>query len=348
MTNADPTIEPPLQAQELYWQASAWRDVINRLQHKSLPHAMLLSGPAGLGKAIFAESLTHLLLCEQLDQRLVTLSEPGFPTPCGVCHSCHMFAAGSHPDVMRVAPETKDKSINVDKVRDIAGYLGLKSHASGYQIVLVNHAENMNHYAANSLLKTLEEPSANSLLFLISHKPSLLLPTVRSRCQSVNFVVPDNESLLIWLQKRLPWDAEKLQSLLFLSNNAPLQALDYGVHGGLDTAMQVLIDFRQLASNQQEPVSIAKNWLALDISTLYQWLISWAVAMIRLKSCGHSPDNSPVAMQLKNLADRVHLNALFAYFDKLMACYKLLNSQVNSQLLLEDLLIYWSRISQRL
>ena len=342
-----------VKAQQLFWQQSQWQEVMRRLQSNTMPHALLLSGAAGLGKKQFAESLAHAVLCDHSAQRIqqvpaVQTSEDlqiNVPTPCGQCHSCELLKAGSHPDILQISPESKGKSINVEQVRKIAHFLSLKSHLSSHQVVLLEPAENMNHFAANSLLKTLEEPSANSLLLLVSHKPSLLLPTIRSRCQGLSFTAPEPALLSKWLQQHQDWDLERVKSLLFISNGSPLHALEYGKSGVLEVATEVLGDFQALAYRKQEPAAIAKKWLELEIPLVYQWLISWIGTMIQLKSCGPLPDNNPVVVaQLQKLAEQVHLHDLFDYFDKLMECYRLLSTQANMQLLLEDCLIDWHRM----
>lgn len=341
------TESPAVNPQELFWHRAPWQEITNRLRANKLPHALLLSGPAGLGKSLFAETLAHTILCQQSRQAMAQWDlDSGFPAPCGQCHSCQLIQAGNHPDILIVSPESKGKSINVDQVRNIAHFLSLKSHSSLHQVVLLEPAENMNHFAANSLLKTLEEPTANCVLLLISHKPSLLLPTIRSRCQNLNFTAPEKNGLFKWLRQREAWSEDQLESLMFISNGAPLHALEYGHTGTLQRANEVLADFQALATRKQEPVSIAKKWVDMEIPLIYQWLISWVGAMIRLKSCSRLPDNNPVVVaQLQNLADQVNLDDLFAYFDKVMECYNLLNTQANSQLLLEDCLIFWRRIN---
>ncbi|MDH5327364.1 MAG: DNA polymerase III subunit delta' [Gammaproteobacteria bacterium] len=337
------TAQHSLRQQELYWQKSQWQEVIARVQNGTLPHALLLAGDAGLGKGLFAETLAAVLLCEQ--------SQAGEQDACGRCHSCAMIQMGSHPDLLYITPQEDGKAITVDQIREMGRYLSLKSHGGGYRVVVVNPAENMNRFAANSLLKTLEEPGEGTVILLVSHQTGRLLPTIRSRCQSIQFKLPPAAALQQWLQQGQGWDPETVQSLVFLAHGSPLQALNYGHNGALTLAQQVLTDFQAVAALRQDPVSVAKKWLDQDVSAVCQWLISWTMMMIRLKSCGQVPDNKavtdqlPLAKQLQMLSEKVHLKALFAYFDKVTECYRLLNSQVNTQLMLEDLLIYWRRIN---
>jgi DNA polymerase III delta' subunit len=182
------------------WTHAQWTQLHQRRQQQRLPHALLLAGPPGLGKADFARDLAQSLLCEQ-------------PTAAGMacqhCRSCARFTATTHPDFLVVEPEEPGKAIKVDQVRDLISQFALASHQGGYRIAIVQPAEQMNLAAANSLLKTLEEPPADSLILLISARPSLLPATILSRCQRLEFAPPAHELALAWLNKQhdIPKDA---------------------------------------------------------------------------------------------------------------------------------------------
>ena len=155
---------------EVYpWQENLWQQLAGRAQHA---HAYLLHGPAGIGKRALAERLMARLLC---------LSPSGLDA-CGNCKSCHLLAAGTHPDNFVLEPEEADKPIKVDQVRELVEFVVQTAQLGGRKVVLLEPAEAMNLNAANALLKSLEEPSGNTVLLLISHQPSRLLPTIKSRC----------------------------------------------------------------------------------------------------------------------------------------------------------------------
>ncbi|MCL4315598.1 MAG: DNA polymerase III subunit, partial [Gammaproteobacteria bacterium] len=168
----------------LPWHSAQWDALTARLRAAELPHALLLSGPEGLGKEQFARVFSQALLC-------AAPRKDG--QACQNCPACVMFAAGTHPDFQCIAPAEEGKAIGIDRVRELIAWIALKSHASGHKIALVTPAGRMTIEAANALLKTLEEPPAHSLLMLITDRPALLPATVRSRCQRMLFAVPGHD-----------------------------------------------------------------------------------------------------------------------------------------------------------
>ena len=205
-----------------------------RSQQGRTPQALLIHGPRGVGKLVLAEYLSQALLCEQ-----------GSDAPCGQCPGCHWFETASHPDFRRVEPESLARpvdagevdsegaapparaskpstEIKVDQVRGLDSFLTLKSHRNGRRIALVHPAEDMNANAANALLKSLEEPPGAASFLLVSHRPSWLLATIRSRCVSFAVPTPDAEVAGRWLASQGVEDP--VRWLAFVAG-APLRAL---------------------------------------------------------------------------------------------------------------------------
>ncbi|MDX1655478.1 MAG: DNA polymerase III subunit delta', partial [Candidatus Competibacteraceae bacterium] len=199
--------------ERLPWHQPHWQRLAAGVEAGRLPHALLLSGPSGLGKMLFARQLTQSLLCRQPGENL---------TFCGKCRGCRLLAAGSHPDITRVEPEEPGKPIKVDRVRQLCAFLG--QTARGYKVALLSPAEAMNPSAANALLKTLEEPPPGSLLLLVTAFPARLPATIRSRCQILAFTPPLRTQALEWLSPRVAGFQAGL--LLDLTGNAPLAALE--------------------------------------------------------------------------------------------------------------------------
>lgn len=197
-----------------------------------LPHALLMIGQKGLGKYALAREFVASLLCE-------TGSADG--RACGGCLACNWFAQGNHPDFRLLQPDAlseeapaeegkkkPSQQITIDQVRELDEFLGVGSHRGGLSIVLVNPAEAMNRNAANSILKTLEEPPPNTLFLLVSSDPSRLLPTIRSRCQSIPFVTPSRETAARILGDAGLRDAERW---LAISGGSPRLALELAESG---------------------------------------------------------------------------------------------------------------------
>ncbi len=216
------------------WNEPILRSLEARLA--SLPHALLIHGPKGVGKLELAETLAQLLLCESKARK-----------PCGSCEGCRWYLAGNHPDFRRLEPEAlaatpaeegteegparKGKpslEIKIDQVRELADFLNVGSHRGGRRLALVHPAEDMNANSANALLKGLEEPPPGAFFLLVSHRPARLLPTIRSRCVAVPVPVPAREATLEWLGSHKVKNAERW---LAYAGGAPLRALDYAAAG---------------------------------------------------------------------------------------------------------------------
>lgn len=175
------------------WQARQRERLAGLHASDKLPHALLLAGPADLGKVDFACALAALLLCRS----------PAGDEPCGECSGCRLFNAGTHPDFRLIEPEAS-KLIRIEQIRDLIDWATQTAQRGGMKAVVIHPAEQMNASAANALLKCLEEPADNTLIMLVSDLPGRLLPTIRSRCQHVGFSVPASAEALGWLQRERP------------------------------------------------------------------------------------------------------------------------------------------------
>ncbi len=148
---------------------------INQLIHAhKLPHGLLLTGPQGIGKKLFAYHLAQTLFCEDKQN-----------APCGNCSHCLRISENKHPDFTFIQPE--NHTIKVEFIRDLKQKLSLQALESEYKIAIIDDADTLHPSAANVLLKTLEEPPPQTLIILISPSPHKLLKTILSRCQKITF-----------------------------------------------------------------------------------------------------------------------------------------------------------------
>ena len=318
------------------WQTNAWQDLQGRIRENNLPHALLFVGGKGTGKADFAQQLANSLLCDSPDQDGMA---------CGHCQACGLLAAGTHPDIRLVEPAEEGKSILIDTIRATGEFLTLKGQYGRRQIIIINPAEAMNRLAANSLLKTLEEPTPDALIILVSSKPSLLLPTIRSRCQQLAFPAPDVETGASWLQKQVGKEVDGA-ALLALGDGAPLEALHLYETGGLEVRNALADQWVRVAEGREDPLKCAASWADLGLPRALHWLSSWTMDLIRLKSGGASDviTNTDLAPQLRKLATGLDLKRLFAQLEQLTEYTRWAGGQINAQLALEDLMISWGRI----
>ena len=163
------------------WQQDRWTQIRGAHAAGRLAHALLLAGPRGVGKQHFADGLAAFLLCEAADvaQR-----------PCGGCRSCTQGAAGTHPNLMRLAPVEDKRDIAIDDVRALLERLHLSSHYGQAKVAIVSPADALNASGVNALLKTIEEPPPKTHVLLVSERWRTLPATLRSRCQILRFTRP--------------------------------------------------------------------------------------------------------------------------------------------------------------
>ncbi len=306
----------------LPWHDPLWSQISSSLEQKRLAHAYLLQGPAGVGKANFASNLAQLLLCEQ----------PSLEA-CGQCKSCHLFEVGTHPDYRQLVSEA-GKSIGIDMMRDTSAFFSLTRQYGRYQIAVIFHAERMTMAAANALLKTLEEPPASALLLLISEQASLLPVTVRSRCQLLRFTVPAADVALSWLKSQ-GLESDQAQHNLGLTRGAPLRALALNKENDFESRRNTILEgARALYSGRKDPLDLAESLLKLGAKHALYILWQWKAEMVRsLATDQHCADTA--------LAQQIGQRRLLKRMAGLSTAIRQLDSQLNEQLILEDIFISW-------
>ncbi len=320
----------------LPWQVDLWRQLAGRAQHA---HAYLLHGPAGIGKRLLAEQLMALLLCLR----------PVEARACGECKACQLLAAQTHPDHYVLEPEEVDKAIRVDQVRDLVGFVTQTAQLGGRKVILLEPAEAMNLNAANALLKSLEEPSGDTVLLLISHQPSRLLPTIKSRCVQQACPLPGRQQSLDWLAARLPELGPELrEQLLTLAAGSPLAALKLHEQKVLELRAQVVDGVKKLLKQQQSASQLAEGWNALPLILLFDWFCEWAHLILRYQMAGDEAELGAADMQkvLQYLAQKSSQQKVIALQDWLLEHRQkvLGKANLNRVLLLEALLVQWATL----
>jgi DNA polymerase-3 subunit delta' len=319
--------------QPLPWQSEPWRRVHRARVAERLPHALLLEGPAGLGKRHFAELLARAVLCARA-------ASDG--TACGGCRSCSLVSAGTHPDLSLIEPEEAGGQIRIDTVRELAARERLTAQLGTYKVALIDPADAMNPAAANALLKTLEEPSSGCLMLLITAHPSHLPATIRSRCQRLSFSPPPEAVAVEWLAERVGQVDPHL--LYGLSGGAPLKALALIENGLREARERMLGDFAAMMANARDPVTIAETWNKSGPEQALEWLVGWALDMARLKASPSPPlvFNPDKLELLAGIADRIPTPTLHRLGARTLEARALVGTQVNMHLLLEGLLLEWA------
>jgi DNA polymerase-3 subunit delta' len=328
------------------WQQAAWQALQQRIAAGRLPHALLLSGPAGLGKLDFARLLARSLLCEQPaggDEELARGTPAVTGLPCGACRGCQLLDAGTHPDFQAVQPEEEGKEITIGQIRELLAWQTLTPQYGRARVVIIEPADRMNANAANALLKTLEEPGRDALLLLVSARPAALLPTIRSRCQQLPFAAQWGTEAQAWLGERLP-DAVQAELALAICGGTPLRALTLVESGGMERREHLFADFVALWDGGLEPVALAARWLELPAQETLATLHGWCVDMARLQAGAVDVrlDNPDLRQRLQALCERVDLAQLLHRQGQLQEAMRLARGHPNMQLLLEELLLGWS------
>lgn len=318
------------------WQEGLWQQLSRRERHA---HAYLLHGPAGIGKRALAERLAAALLC----------AAPAANGACGQCKACLLLRAGTHPDFFDLQPEEADKAIRVDQVRELVEFIAQTAQLGGRKLVLLEPAEAMNLNAANALLKSLEEPSGDTVLLLVSHQPSRLLPTIKSRCLQQACPLPGPAAALAWLAGRLPELEPALhQRLLDLAAGSPLRALQLHGDGVLEQRTLVEEGIKKLLKQQAAPSELAEAWKNIPLPLLLDWFCEWLLLVLRFQMSGDEDKlGAPqMAKVIRYLAERTPLPAVLELQDWLLAeRQKVLGkANLNRALLLEALLVRWASL----
>lgn len=310
------------------WLEATWKSLYDALVNERLGHALLLSGPAGLGKTELAERLVARMLC-------LTPGEDA----CGVCDSCRLAGAGAHPDRCDIAPDEPGAAIRVDPVRELAHRLRLTARMSPARVAVIRQADRLNINAANALLKTLEEPPEGAWLVLITDHPGRLPVTVRSRCMPVTIRPPEPQAGRAWLEQAVPdADPATRERALAMCGGAPLAARDRIESGDMAFGSEVL---EALAKPGRDLLNRADDWSA-QAESAWAWCARWSARALRVRF-GVGDDVDP---RLERLARR-HPDALVAAYDGAVAGLAAVQGPVRQDLRLADWLLQWQQQAPR-
>lgn len=334
-----------------------------------LPHALLLIGQRGLGKFALAKEIAAALLCERPTKE---------GQACGNCPACGWQAQGNHPDFRLLQPSAAQNSdtadtegnegnaateengkparkkasqwITIDQVRSLEDFLHVGTHRQGARLVLINPAEALNRAAANALLKALEEPLPGTLFLLISSESHRLLPTIRSRCQTIPVLRPAHAVAVEWLQQAGVADADHW---LALAGGAPCLALDLASSGEkmlfdawLAQAVRAADGEVLACAAELDKVLKADNRPAA-IKRLIEWAQKWLYDLVL---ASHAlPPRYYLAQEarLHRLAGRSEPRKLLAFNRKTLQYKKQCEQPLNNRLFLEEFFLGYSSLFRR-
>jgi DNA polymerase III subunit delta' len=316
-----------LSADSLPWLGSSQQRLRDSLLAERLPHSSLVLSAPGLGAEHLANWMAALALCESRTER-----------PCGVCTSCSLLRSDSHPDYYPVRLEEDAKQIKVEQVRELTGALALKSYRGGYKVGIIEGAEALNANGANAFLKTLEEPSADTMLVMIA-RPSHRLPaTIASRCLRLVLRPPPKDAAVAWLKAHgrpdQNWDAA-----LALAGGAPLLAkeLDEAGIAALEKDMQE--GMQAIAAGAVDVTLLADQWAKSNLGLRLTWLENWITRRVHAYLGDANSNQSAERVRLPAALLKPKMRALFELLDAARDLRRLASTGLNQQLALEALLL---------
>ena len=312
------------------WQENCWRRLLQQYQADSLPHAVLLCGPDGIGKYAMLKQFARTMLC----------LDPADAKPCGHCHNCQLSASGEHPDILNIAPAEGARDITVDQIRALSEFVLRTGHTGIAKVVLIREAHRMNPSAANALLKTLEEPTRNTFLFLETELPGYLSATIRSRCQRISMSLPELEASSAWLEKLLQPD-DDAAALLATVGCRPMRALELAESGELQERQQFVQALGQLLQGKLGPEVLVAQGNKIGALTAIDAMSAFLSTLITERLALHSKGNRSEGL--------ARIRSLFGLYEECLQARKQLLSAANpnAQLILESLLWHLAQLPKR-
>jgi DNA polymerase-3 subunit delta' len=327
------------------WHLAALEQLL--AARERLPHALLVHGPAGVGKVQFARALAAAVLCEASQGT----------SACGSCASCHWFSQGNHPDYREIQPaaaaedeeadgdpeagkaeKAKSLVIKVDQIRAVADFIALSTHRAGHRVLLLHPAEALQPAGANALLKTLEEPPPRTLIVMVSDRPTRLLPTLRSRCRKLALGAPPRAAALAWLREQA---VEQPQAALEAAGGAPLLARDLAEPKEAELRRRLVAELARPGG--ADALALAGTIDRTTIERAIWWMQTWVHDLVRARLSGDVRHHAEHAAALRARARSASLAALLDLDRELIEARRLAAHPLNARLLTEHLLMAYNR-----
>jgi DNA polymerase-3 subunit delta' len=306
------------------WFDAARAEIDAAIESRRLAHGILIHEDPGAGGALLARWIAQRVNCRD-SQR----------APCGECQSCKWISLAQHPDVTLLEPAGDSTQIVIQAVRELSADLALTAHGTGTKVAIVSPADAMNPFAANALLKTLEEPPPRTMLLLVTSQPSRLLPTLRSRCSKLRLAAPPRAVAAAYLEALRgsgPWG-----EALAATGAGPFALLDADPAAIAQLRADTVSTLAEIGRGNLQPPAVAERWakseLGLRLSLLESWVTDRLLENDSIRDVTH----------LSGPALGPNICRLFEFSDAIRDMRKLAHTSINKTMAVESLLWRWAR-----
>ncbi|MFW1891802.1 DNA polymerase III subunit delta' [Acinetobacter geminorum] len=310
------------------WQQTTWETLTTRFPN--IGHGLLFYGKQGCGKHAFAKHFLAWVLCLNKQPQ----------GPCGECSSCQWLKSDTHPNYVHITTDEENKKqnakIKIEKIRDLLPFV--QQTGEGWRVILIEPAEALNLASSNALLKTLEEPGERVVLILLADHYLKLPATIRSRLQHFALDRISYEQATSYLNEHLSELAEVQPDLLLaLSNDMPLQAMEIAKSDWFAKRQIFLNDWLKIVAQKNMPLFLSGKWqkeLSFnDFIVLFEYLLGDLIC-IKLNQPQKNTD-----IDFEQLSPYYDLESLFNIYNELQQAKKLVEQNVQTQLIIDQLFV---------
>lgn len=310
------------------WQKTTWDTLTTRFPN--IGHGLLFYGKQGCGKHAFAKHFLAWVLC--LNKQPLGA--------CGECSSCQWLKSDTHPNYVHITTDEENKKqnakIKIEKIRDLLPFV--QQTGEGWRVILIEPAEALNLASSNALLKTLEEPGERVVLILLADHYLKLPATIRSRLQHFALDRISYEQATSYLDEHLSELAEVQPDLLLgLSNDMPLQAIEIAKSDWFAKRQIFLNDWLKIVAQKNMPLFFSGKWqkeLSFnDFIVLFEYLLGDLIC-VKLNQPQKNTD-----LDFDQLSPYYDLESLFNIYSEVQQAKKLVEQNVQSQLIIDQLFI---------
>ncbi|UGQ24767.1 DNA polymerase III subunit delta' [Acinetobacter calcoaceticus] len=310
------------------WQKTTWDTLTTRFPN--IGHGLLFYGKQGCGKHAFAKHFLAWVLCLNKQPH----------GACGECSSCQWLKSETHPNYVHITTDEENKKqnakIKIEKIRDLLPFV--QQTGEGWRVILIEPAEALNLASSNALLKTLEEPGERVVLILLADHYLKLPATIRSRLQHFALDRISYEQATSYLDEHLSELAEVQPDLLLgLSNDMPLQAIEIAKSDWFAKRQIFLNDWLKIVAQKNMPLFFSGKWqkeLSFnDFIVLFEYLLGDLIC-VKLNQPQKNTD-----LDFDQLSPYYDLESLFNIYSELQQAKNLVEQNVQSQLIIDQLFI---------